>query len=139
MPYALRLAPTTKPLTIRLARALGAALLLLLVAGAAVVAAADIGHKDFIDSGGSAVTGSKPESKLWFNDGFWWGAMQTASGPLVIYKLDPGTDSWVSTGTVIDNRSSNHLRSDTLWDGTKLYVASQIQSDSGASGTGASY
>ncbi len=127
------------PLITRLGRATVASLLLLLVAGVAVAAAADVGHKDFADTGGSAVTGSKPESKLWYNAGSWWGALQPSTGGgLVIYKLDSG-DNWVSTGVQIDSRSSNHLRADTLWDGTKLYVASQIQSDTGATGSGSAY
>ncbi len=120
--------------------ALAASVVLLVVLGAAVAAAADVGHKDFVDSGGSAVTGSKPESKLWYNDGFWWGALQpTTSGGLFIFKLDPGTDSWVNTGVQIDPRSSNHLRADTLWDGSNLYAATQIQDEGGATGTGASF
>jgi PKD repeat protein len=136
----LRRGASLHSLLITLARAGVAGVLLLLVAGTAVVAAADVGHKDFVDTGGSAVTGSKPESKLWYNDGIWWAAMQpTTSSGLFIYKLDPGTDSWVSTGVQIDNRSSNHLRSDTLWDGAKLYIASQIQSDSGSTGTGSAF
>ena len=74
----------------RVGRALAAGLLLLVLAGAAVVAAADVGHKDFADSGGSAVTGSKPESKVWFNDGFWWASMQPSTGGgFFIYKLEP--------------------------------------------------
>jgi PKD repeat protein len=119
------------PVVFRVARAFAAGLLLLVLAGAAVVAAADVGHKDFADSGGSAVTGSKPESKVWFNDGFWWASMQPSTGGgFFIYKLDPNTDSWVSTGVALDNR--NATRADTLWDGTKLYVASQNNSDSGS-------
>ncbi len=124
----------------RFGGALAASFVLLVVLGAAVAAAADVGHKDFADSGGSAVTGSKPESKLWYNDGFWWGALQpTTTGGLFIFKLDPGTDSWVSTGVQIDSRSSNHLRADTLWDGSKLYAATQIQNEGGNTGTGASF
>ncbi len=72
----------------------------------------------------SAVTGSKPESKLWYNDGFWWAQHAAVDRRrFFIYKLDPSTDTWVSTGVALDNR--NGTRADTLWDGTKLYVASQ--------------
>ena len=128
-------------LATRLGRAFVASFLLLILGGAATVAAADIGHKDFADSGGSAVSGSKPESKLWFNDGFWWASMQPSTGGgFFIYKLDPNTDSWVSTGTPLDNR--NGSRADTLWDdgSKKLYVATQVYSaDGGTTGTGSSF
>jgi PKD repeat protein len=127
------------PFLIRLARAFAASLFILVFAGAAVVAAADIGHKDFGTGGGSAVTGSKPESKVWFNDGFWWASMQpTSSSGFFIYKLDPSTDTWASTGTSLDTR--NGSRADTLWDGSKLYVASQVFSvDGGTTGSGSSF
>jgi len=46
------------------------------------------------------------------------------------------TEDWVRTGTPLDDRSAS--RADTLWDGTKLYVASQrFQDDGGATGSGA--
>src|SRR5688572_26928326 len=37
----------------------------------------DVGYRGlyFADSGVSAPSGMKPQSKLWFNDGFWWGAL----------------------------------------------------------------
>ena len=91
-------------------------------------AAGDIGHKDgSYGSGGSAPSGSKPESKLWYNDGIWWATIRTAAG-VFLHRLDPNTDSWVNTNVALDNRRSS--RADTLWDGTKLYVASQVFSDS---------
>src|SRR5512133_2179870 len=35
------------------------------------------GYRDFSfgTTGVSAPTGEKPESKLWFNDGIWWGSL----------------------------------------------------------------
>lgn len=129
---------TLNPVLARLFRALGASLLLLFVCGAAVAAAADIGHEDFA-AGGDAITGSKPESKLWFNDGFWWASMwSTSPAGFYIYRLDPDTDDWVRTTTLLDPRSAT--RADTLWDGTKLYVASQHwEDDGGATGSGTSF
>jgi hypothetical protein len=123
------------PMMTRLGRAILASVLLLLLGGVAVVAAADVGHKDFVDSGGSAVTGSKPESKAWFNDGTWWASMQSSSSSgFWIYKLD-SNDNWVKTSTPLDPR--NATRADTLWDGTHLYIASQKWvKDGGATGTG---
>ena len=85
------------PLVGRLARAFGASLLLLVLAGAGVAAAADIGHEDGTGVG-IAITGSKPESKLWFNDGKWWASMwSTVPAGFYIYRLDTGTETWVRT------------------------------------------
>ncbi|MEA2537102.1 MAG: hypothetical protein QOF11_1336, partial [Chloroflexota bacterium] len=120
---------------LRLAGAFVASLLLL-VAAAAVAYAADLGHKDgpYVNGTGG-ISGSKPESKLWFtNDGIWWGSIwDDVSQDFYIYKLDSATDSWVKTATRLDDRKGT--RADTLWDGTHLYVASQLQSDSAAAGT----
>ncbi len=119
-----------------LGRALGASLLLLVLAGAGVAAAADIGHEDFADPGGNETTGSKPESKLWFNDGAWWASMSDADAGFHIYRLNATTDTWVDTGVELDNRAAT--RADTLWDGAHLYVASQRwEDDGGGTGSGA--
>ena len=128
------------PWLTRLARALGASLLLFVLAGATTVAAADIGHEDFGAPGGNEITGSKPESKLWYNDGWWWASMRdTLNSPAAgfhIFRLNPATDQWIDTGTPLDDRSDT--RADTLWDGTHLYVASQRwDDDGGSSGSGA--
>ena len=47
-----------------------------------------------------------------------------------IFRLDLATQSWVDTGTPLDDRPSS--KADTLWDGQKLYVASHIFTNSGA-------
>jgi hypothetical protein len=76
-------------------------------------------------------TGSKPESKLWFNGG-WWASMFSAGGSEHrIYKLDPATVGWRDTGVAIDPRVSS--RADALWDAAtgKLYVASHVYTTSG--------
>jgi hypothetical protein len=70
---------------------------------------------------GEAPSGSKPESKLWFNDGIWWGEMWSSSAAAFrIFRLNGTT--WVDTGTTVDTRGTSH--GDALWDGTKLYIAS---------------
>ncbi|MEA2535964.1 MAG: hypothetical protein QOF11_198 [Chloroflexota bacterium] len=122
----------------RFARALGASLLLLLLAGTAAVAAADIGHQDF-GASGTAITGSKPESKLWYNDGSWWASMwSTTPAGFYIYELDLQDETWTRTSTALDPRLGT--RADTLWDGTKLYVASQRwKADGGATGVGTNF
>jgi len=101
--------------------------ILAIVVYAATSAAAQaqtIGYRGASVTGtGTQVTGAKPESKLWFNDGHWWAIMwDEVEGDNFIYRLDPIAQRWVNTGTVTDNRSGT--RSDVLWDGTKLYVAS---------------
>lgn len=90
----------------------------------------DIGFAGPSTSGdGSAATGEKPESKLWWNDGFWWAVLfHTASQTHHIFRLDRSTQSWIDTGTVLDNRPKT--RSDALWDGTRLYVSSHVRASS---------
>ena len=72
---------------------------------------------------GSDITGQKPESKLWTNDGVWWAAMVSpaAQGAHTIHRLD--ATSWVDTGVVIDTRPST--KEDILWTGQKLYILSR--------------
>jgi Ca2+-binding RTX toxin-like protein len=67
-------------------------------------------------------TTSKPESKLWWNDGFWWASMFDASGSYHIFRLNLRAQRWVDTGVVIDTRDST--RQDVLSTGSKLFVAS---------------
>jgi PKD repeat protein len=94
----------------------------------------DIGYEGPPSTGsGSAPTGSKPESKLWWNDGFWWASMwDPGSADFHIFKLNTGTQTWADTGVAIDDRSGT--RADVLWDGGKLYVASHRFSESPATG-----
>ncbi len=69
-----------------------------------------------------SVTESKPESKLWFHDGSWFGSLWSAPAlAFHIHRLDPGTHEWLDTGVAIDSRPDSH--SDALWDGSKLYIA----------------
>jgi PKD repeat protein len=90
----------------------------------ALAAPGDIGHEgpSFVSSGGTA-SGSKPESKLWFHDGLWWGSLwDTDTNDFHIHRLDLASSTWVDTGVALDDRPTT--RADVLWDGTKLYVAS---------------
>ena len=105
-----------------------------LVAALAAVAAAalpssstaldTIGYRGMHFSGtGTMVSGQKPESKLWFNDGSWWAVLwDEVRGDNYVYRLDRSTHTWVDTGTMVDPRAGT--RADALWDGTKLWVAS---------------
>jgi PKD repeat protein len=100
----------------------------------AAAAPGDVGYQGAHFSGtGTAVTGAKPESKLWWNDGHWWASMwDEALADNFIYKLDTTTHTWTNTGVVIDHRSGT--RADVLWDGTKLYVASHGFTNTAQSG-----
>ena len=74
---------------------------------------------------GADPTSSKPESKVWFNDGFWWASMYNSSASaFTIHRLSGTT--WTNTGVVIDDRETTHQ--DALWDQAagKLYVASHV-------------
>src|SRR5215210_3102551 len=99
--------------------------------------AGDIGVQDasYAPLGGSP-TGSKPESKLWFNDGRWWASMYApAGGAHHIFSLDRSNGTWTDTGTAIDTRENT--RADALWDAAagKLYVASHVFTTTGAAAT----
>jgi hypothetical protein len=99
----------------------------------ATAASADVGYRDFRfgASCNSTPTGEKPESKLWWNDGFWWGSLcSSGDSTYHIFRLDLATQIWVNTGTPLDDRPSS--KADTLWDGQKLYVASHIFTARGA-------
>jgi PKD repeat protein len=93
----------------------------------------DIGSEGFSYA---PVTGSptqtKPESKLWFNDGAWWASMfSPAAGVHRIHRLDAATQRWIDTGTTLDPR--NNANADVLWHAAsrKLYVASHVFTQTG--------
>jgi hypothetical protein len=91
---------------------------------APAAARADVGVRDFsYGPAPSAPTGEKPQSKLWFNDGSWWGTLYNGSA-FDIFRFDRDTNSWLDTGVVTDARSLS--TQDTLWDGSHLYVLSGV-------------
>ena len=105
-----------------------------LVGAAGPAQAATVGTPSIAYSGVSnPPTADKPQSKLWWNDGSWWANMWKTGSGWSIYRLDRGTDTWVDTGVRSDSRASTS--SDTLWDGTHLYIASNVVT-SGASAAG---
>jgi hypothetical protein len=78
-------------------------------------------------------SGSKPQSKLWYHDGDWWGVLfDTGSADFHIFRLNTATQTWQDTGVAVDDRTNT--RSDVLWDGSRLYVASHVYSTSPAAG-----
>jgi hypothetical protein len=101
----------------------------------ATAAEGDIGYAGPSTAGdGSGATGEKPQSKLWWNDGSWWAVLfDTASQTHRIFRLDRSTQQWINTGTMVDNRPKT--RSDVLWDGAKLYVASHWRASSSTAAT----
>ncbi len=116
---------------------IGGLLLLAVLLSAAPLAAApapaaDVGFADFSffykPAGASknivlAPTGEKPQSKLWYNDGRWWADMfSPAARAHRIFVLNRATQKWADTGVSLDPRPQT--KSDCLWDGTHLYVAS---------------
>ena len=116
--------------------AAGLALLLAILTAAPLAAApapaADVGVADFSffykPAGASsnrvlAPTGEKPQSKLWYNDGRWWADLfSPAARAHRIFVLNRATQQWADTGVTLDPRPQT--KSDCLWDGTHLYVAS---------------
>jgi hypothetical protein len=83
--------------------------------------AADVGVAGPGFSPTGAPSGQKPQSKLWFNDGVWWGVLYNASaGGFQIYRDVDGT--WTATGTSVDSRDNVWI--DALWDGTHLSTLS---------------
>jgi len=85
------------------------------------------GYRDFYftKSANSTPTGEKPQSKLWWNDGIWWGSLwDPVLKTHTIHRFDLATQSWTSTGTAIDSRPN--AKADALWDGQRLYIVSQV-------------
>jgi hypothetical protein len=85
----------------------------------------DVGFQGPPIPGGGRPTGTKPESKLWWNDGYWWASMWSVERDgYQIFRLDAAKQAWVDTGVPIDDRRSS--RADVLWDerSSKLYIAS---------------
>jgi hypothetical protein len=97
--------------------------------------AIEFGYRDNSFSSGTGgnnePTGEKPESKLWWNDGYWWGSIWNDTLKAYhIYQLELSRQDWIDTGIEIDKRQGS--RADTLWDGRNLYVASHLFTTSGA-------
>src|SRR5215218_9420411 len=102
---------------------IGVGFFLLGDAHAALAQSTDVGYRDFnYGTGINEPTADKPQSKLWFNDGIWWGSLWNPSvRRWEIHRFDWNTNTWTSTGTAIDGRGN--VRPDVLWDGTQLNIA----------------
>jgi Bacterial Ig-like domain len=120
-----------RPRGLSAARLLTAFVAVVLAAGAlAGTAAGDVGDRDFtFGTAAPAPTSKEAQSKLWFNDGRWWGSLYNrTTGSYQIHRLDWATQTWTDSGTVIDDRDSS--KSDVVWDGTHLYVVTAGSNDS---------
>lgn len=70
-------------------------------------------------------TGEKPESKLWYHDGRWWGTLfNPAAGAHRIHRLDLATQTWIDDGATVDTRPQS--RQDALSVGNQLYLVSRF-------------
>ncbi len=68
-----------------------------------------------------APTTSSAQSKLWYAEGQWWGALfGRTTNRLGIYRLDADTQVWADTGELMDERP--FADADVLWTGTHLYT-----------------
>jgi hypothetical protein len=121
----------------------GAGLMPVAHVGTASAAPGDVGYRGFqyaAGLGGGFIdpdlspTSSKPQSKLWYAEGSWWGTLKNmASGRFHIYKYDTGTHAWTDTGVVADAREGID-QTDVLYDGSTLYVAGHSRPGAGSRG-----
>ena len=97
---------------LRLAPLLFAASLFLLGPLAARADPGDVGFEGPNGTGaGARPSGSKPQAKLWFNDGSWWASMwDVGTIDFYIWKLDRTTETWSRTSTRLDDRVSHARR-----------------------------
>ena len=107
---------------------LACAFLVCAIGASAAQAAVGVLDASYADTGPppvhqpTAPTGEKPQSKLWFNDGIWWGSIWSKT-KYTIQRYDV-SGTWVDTGVVIDPRDKS--QADMLWDGTHLYAISNV-------------
>ena len=77
--------------------ALIGAALLAVTASQAVAAPVALGFRDHSYAGTTAPTAEKPQSKLWFHDGTWWGMLvrpsKAGGGKFTIHRLDLATQT----------------------------------------------
>src|SRR5207249_4777893 len=87
-----------------------------LLACPAPAGAANVGFEMF--STVAASTGEKPQSKLFYNDGFYWAVLQGPDG-VAFYQLVGGAWQRGQFANAVLQSSGN---ADVKWDGTHLFV-----------------
>jgi hypothetical protein len=89
-----------------------------------------VGRRDF-NYGSVAVptpTAEKPQSKLWFAHGSWWGCLWDPEHLAYrLFRCDLRTQSWESVGPTIETRPLT--LQDCLYDGERVYVVSHVRSE----------
>src|SRR5581483_2942785 len=95
------------------------------------------GYRDMSYAGSSAPTSKDSESKLWYQDGSWWGIFYNSVSPKGwrVYRLDLATQLWSNVtpdGTPLSPNlgSATNLKWDALSDGGTLYLVSHIMQSS---------
>jgi hypothetical protein len=91
-----------------------------LILTACFLAVASLAHAAGQVLGPCHATSDKPQSKIWYNDGFYWAVLETGDGSHIM-KLDGG--NWTEgqrVDTHLDSGDAGH--EDVLWNGTNLFV-----------------
>src|SRR5687768_1491253 len=69
----------------------------------------DIQYGDPAAPGGDDVTANRSQSKLWTNDGFWFGIrfdpISTPAAKFRIWRLNMATQNWTNTSIPVDDRN----------------------------------
>ena len=114
-----------------LAIGLLASLAAALVGSVAAATPVTVGYRDAqygdpAAPGGDDVTASRVQSKLWVNDGRWFGVLfdnrSTPNSKFRIWRFDMASQNWTNTGIPVDDRNRSHA--DVLSVGDTIYVAS---------------
>ncbi len=89
----------------------------------------NLGYRAFsYDGGVSEITEEKPESKLWYHDGHWWGVLwDNSSARFTIHRFDAAAGIWTNTFVLVDDR--DRTAADVISDGGKLYVSSRARTN----------
>lgn len=99
--------------------------------GIAAADPGDIGIQGPSYTGTTSPTAEKPQSKLWFHDGRWWGSLfDAATATWRIHYLDRAAQAWVVTDALIDTRATT--LNDALVSGDAVYIASHVRAASSA-------
>ena len=75
------------------------------------------------EAGTPSPLGDAGQSRLWFQDGSWWGVfLAGATGDQRIFRLDAASNAWSDTGVIVDDR--DFARMDVISDDGGVVIAS---------------